>query len=370
VRHVPGARAPVGVRGLGGAAELTALAEVRAAAKDWQRFSSRVQGDPDVRDYPQLPLEVDPPEHGRYRALLEPILGRRAVLSLEGEIRAIARRLVEAFARSGETEAVHRLAVPMVATTIATVLGRPGDAAELTAWGITSWEVRPDGTRSGQRLDEYVARTLGEPGEHAFARLASATVDGRALTHLEQVGLANLVLAGGRDTVILVLSGAMWHLAGDPEARARLRAEPERLPLAIEEYLRYLSPNPGMERRVTTDVEGQWGRAAAGEVVILGWGPANHDLAAFDAPGEIRLDRRPNPHVAFGSGPHTCIGIHLARLEARVFLEELLAAVPDWRLGEGVQLETTRLAGDVVPARFESLPLVVGRRSTGSTGAG
>jgi cytochrome P450 len=359
VRLGSSAGAPVGVRRLGGAAEITSLAEVRGAAKDWQRFSSRVQGDPDVRDYPQLPLEVDPPEHGRYRALLEPILGRRAILALEVEIRATARRLVGAFAQAGETEAVRGLAVPMVATTIATVLGRPGDAAELTSWGITSWEVRQDGTRSGERLDAYVARTLAEPGDHAFAGLASATVEGRPLTRLEQVGLANLVLAGGRDTVILVLCGAMWHLAGDPRARVRLRAKPERLPLAIEEYLRYLSPNPGMERQVTTDARGEWGSAAAGELVILGWGPANHDPRAFDAPGEIRLDRRPNPHLAFGSGPHTCIGIHLARLEARVFLEELLAAVPDWRLGEGVQLETIRLGDDVVPARFEALPLVV-----------
>jgi cytochrome P450 len=160
--------------------------------------------------------------------------------------------------------------------------------------------------------------------------------------------------------VILVLCGAMWHLASDAGARARLRTEPDRLPLAIEEYLRYLSPNPGMERRATTDVEGAWGTARPGDYVVLGWGPANHDPAAFEAPGDIRLDRRPNPHLAFGSGPHTCIGIHLARLEARVFLEELLAAVPDWRLGAGVEMETMRLGEDIVPSRFDALPLEVG----------
>jgi cytochrome P450 len=197
------------------------------------------------------------------------------------------------------------------------------------------------------------------PGGDAFSQLAAATIDGRPLTRVEQVGLASLLLAGGRDTVIHVLCGAMWHLAGDAAARALLRAEPERLPLAIEELLRYLSPNPGMERRATTAVSGTWGRAAAGDVVVLGWGPANHDPTAFDAPGEVRLDRRPNPHLAFGSGPHTCVGIHLARLEARVFLEELLAAVPDWRLGDAVALETIRLAGDEVPARFDALPLEV-----------
>jgi len=354
----------VGVRRLRGVAELTSLEEVRAAAKDWQRFSSRLQGDPDVRDYPQLPLEVDPPEHGAYRALLDPILGRRAVAALEPEVRSIARALVAGLVQRGNAEAVHELAVPMVATSIARALGRPGDAAELTSWGITSWEVRLDGTRSGARLDGYVDRVLDEgaraPGNDAFARLATAAIDGRLLTRTEQVGLANLLLAGGRDTVILVLCGAMWHLAMDTAARRSLRADPARLQLAIEEYLRYLSPNPGMERRATTDVAGEWGSARAGELVVLGWGPANHDPTVFEAPNEIHLDRRPNPHLAFGSGPHTCIGIHLARLEARVFLEELLAAVPDWRLGDGVALETIQLGNELVPARFDALPIEVG----------
>lgn len=358
----------VGVRRLGGVAELTSLGEVRAAAKDWATFSSRVQGDPDVRDYPQLPLEVDPPGHGRYRALLDTILGRRAVAALEPDLRTIARRLVAGFARRGRVEAVHDLAVPMVATAIAHACGRPGDAAELTSWGITSWVIRPDGTRSGARLDAYVDRVLdagapagttGGVGGDAFSHIARARIDDRPLTRREQVGLANLILAGGRDTVILLLCGAMWHLAGDPAARARLRSDPGRLQLAIEEYLRYLSPNPGMERRVTTDVAGEWGSAREGDVVVLGWGPANHDPTAFEAPGEIRLDRRPNPHLAFGSGPHTCIGIHLARLEARCFLETLMATVPDWRLGDGVAFETIRLAGDDVPARFDALPLEV-----------
>ena len=337
--------------------------DVRAAAKDWRSFSSRVSGDVDVRDYPQLPLEVDPPEHGAYRALLDPILGRRAVASLEPVIRAIADGLVGEFGAAVERRQSGDLAIPMVATTIAHVLGRPADAAELTTWGMTSWEVRPDGSRSGARLHEYIARALDDaasaPGDDAFSRFAAATIDGRALNRVEQVGLASLVLAGGRDTVIHVLCGAMWHLAGDASARALLRAEPGRLPLAIEEYTRYLSPNPGMERRATTEMSGDWGSVAAGEVVILGWGPANHDPSAFDAPGEIRLDRRPNPHLAFGSGPHTCIGIHLARLEARCFLEALLSAVPEWRLGDGIAFETIRLAGDDVPARFDALPLEV-----------
>jgi cytochrome P450 len=114
-----------------------------------------------------------------------------------------------------------------------------------------------------------------------------------------------------------------------------------------------------MERRVTANVSGEWGSARTEDYVVLGWGPANHDPSAFDEPGQVRLDRRPNPHLAFGSGPHTCIGIHLARLEARVFLEELLAAVPDWRHADGIVMETIRLGADLVPARFDALPLQI-----------
>ena len=350
----------MGVRGLRGVAELTRLHEVRAAAKDWKTFSSRLQGDPDVRDYPQLPLEVDPPEHGAYRAILEPILGRRAIGALEPAIRSIARGLVERFQRAGRADGVTDLALPLVATTIAVTFRRPDDADELAAWGITSWEVRADGTRSGARLDAYVDRALDARADDAFGDIARATIDGRPLTRTEQVGLANLILAGGRDTVIHLVAGAMWHLAGDDVARSALRAEPQRLQLAVEEYLRYLSPNPGMERVLSTDTSGEWGSGRAGDFVVLGWGPANHDATAIEAPGEIRLDRRPNPHVAFGSGPHTCIGIHLARLEVRVFLEELLAAVPHWRLDGPPSYETLDLAGDVVPSRFDRLPLVIG----------
>lgn len=352
---------PTGVRRIPAVAKITSHPEVRAAARDWATFSSAVQGDADVRDYRQLPLEVDPPAHAAYRTILEPILGRRAILAWEPQIRAIARGLVARLARQGHAEAVSELAVPMVATTIATVLGRPADAAALTAWGISSWEVLPDGSRSGARIDRYVASVLDDHADDAFGQIARATLDGRSLSRTEQVGLANLVLAGGRDTVILILAGAMWHLASDAAARADLRAEPARLALAIEEYLRFFSPNPGMEPTLTRDAAGDWGRAAKGDTVILGWGAANHDPAVFEDAGAIRLARRPNPHLAFGSGPHTCIGIHLARLEARVFLEELLAAVPDCYLAGGVELETIDLAGDVVPARFESLPVVAGR---------
>ncbi len=353
-----------GVRRLEGVAEITGHADVKAAAKDPVTFSSDLQGDRDVRTYRQLPLEMDPPEHTEYRAILTPVFSRQAVASLEPELWIVAAALADGFARRGSAEAVSELALPMVAAAIGRAFGRPQDVDELRGWGLESWETLPDGRRDGSRLEAYLERVFDEverqPGEDAFSRIASATVDGRRLDRDEMLGMGNLILAGGRDTVIALISGLLWHLAGAPAERARLAADPGAIPAAIEELLRFLSPLPRMERVATADVSGPWGHGEPGDIVLLGFATANHDPAVFADPSTIDLRRSPNPHVAFGNGPHTCIGVHLARLEARVLLEELLVAVPDWRLGDGAKITFEEVGGALVPVRFDALPVEVG----------
>ena len=353
-----------GVRRLPGVAEITGHADVKAAARDWARFSSAIQGDRDVRWYRQLPLEVDPPDHTAYRSILTPIFGRQEVATLEPQIRAVAADLVADLVRRGTAEAVHELALPMVAASIGLAFGRPQDIDELRGWGVETWQIMPDGTRDGSRLEAYLGRVFDEahatPGEDAFSRIAAGRIDGRPLTRLEMLGLGNLILAGGRDTVIGLISGAIWHLGENGPARARLAGDPGRIPVAIEELLRFLSPLPRMERTATGDVAGGWGQAAAGEIVLLGFARANHDPTVFDDPDSIQLERSPNPHVAFGNGPHTCIGVHLARIEVRVFLEELLAAAPDWHLPGGARISFAQVGGARVPVRFDALPIEIG----------
>lgn len=355
---------PVGVRRLAGVAEITDHAGVKAAAKAWDTFSSDLLGDRDVRSYRQLPLEVDPPAHTDYRAILTPIFGRQEVGALEPEFRAAARDLVAGFVRRGSAEAVTELALPMVAASIGIAFGRPQDVAELQGWGVDAWRTRPDGTRDGSDIDAYLARVFDEvmlrPGADAFSRIAGGSIGGRPLSRLEMIGMGNLILAGGRDTVIHLIAGALWHLATHREARVRLAADPARIPPAVDELLRFLSPLPRMERIASDDVAGPWGHASRGDIVLLGFAAANHDAAVFTEPGVVRLDRSPNPHVAFGNGPHTCIGVHLARIEARVFTEELLAAVPDWRVGTGARIDVERFGGSEVPVRFHALPIEVG----------
>ncbi len=338
---------------------------VRAAAKDWRTYSSDLQGDPDVRDYRQLPLEVDPPRHRIYRDLLEPFFGRVEVAAMESAIRDAARTLVRDLVARGAGDAVHDLAFPVVLRALAVAFRRDADLEEWRSWGLETWITAADGTRSGAHLDRYLARVRAEAQASpdaegdVFQRLAAARIDGRPLSDIEFTGLAGLILAGGRDTVIKLVAGAVWHLARDASAFDWLSADHSRLGSAIEEWLRYLSPLPRMARVVTAAHEIAATPVAPGDQVQISFLAANHDPLAFEAPHELRLDRTPNRHVAFGNGPHTCVGAHLARVQARVVLEELLTAVRRIRLTAEPVLTWHDVGGLRIPSTFERVPVAL-----------
>lgn len=342
---------------------------VKAASKDWARYSSDLQGDADVRTYRQLPLEVDPPSHGAYRDLLLPYFGRVQVAAMEPGFRAAARALVATFLERGHLDAVEELALPMVLRGLAVAFRRPQDLATWTAWGVETWIERGDGTRDGAHLDAYLDSVVDEamaapdPDGDVFARLAAGTIDGRTLTRDELLGMTNLVLAGGRDTVVKLICAALWHLAQEPRDLAALRTDPTALPVAIEEWLRWMSPLPRMERelRQVTVVDGI--ERAAGERVMLSFVSANHDPAVFEDAATVRIDRRPNHHIAFGNGPHTCVGAHLAKVETRIFLEELLARTETLAVGPDEPLiDWHEVEGARLPGAFRRLPLTVTAR--------
>ena len=338
---------------------ITGYTAVKEAAKDWRALSSELQGDRDVRTYRQLPLEADPPAHGAYRAILTPLFRRPQVDALEPRVRPVARRLVAGLVARGAGDGVHDLALPLVVESLGIAFGREQDVAEWLGWGIDVWIERPDGTRDGSHLDGYLERVFdevhAEPGDDAFSRIAHATRDGVPLTRTELLGLGNLILAGGRDTVVKLIAGALLHLADAHDDRRRLADDPSLLPAAIEELLRYLSPLPRMERLRRTGPDDP----GAG-LVHIDFASANHDPTVFAEPAVVDLGRDASRHVAFGTGPHTCIGNHLARLETRVLLEELLAACPDWRIAQGAEIAYERVGTAEVPTAFRSLPLVLG----------
>jgi cytochrome P450 len=165
------------------------------------------------------------------------------------------------------------------------------------------------------------------PGEDFFSALAMAEFRGRRLTREEMTGFCNLAFAGGRDTVIHSISSIMAHIAERPEILRMLRDDPKLVMSATEEFMRHISPITHLGRVCPHGGDAGGMPVEPDGRVSLCWASANRDASVFDAPDELRLDRKPNPHVAFGSGPHTCAGALHSRVLFRILLEELSARV-------------------------------------------
>ena len=313
------------------------LKEVRAAAKDWRTFSSDaprrvpIPSEEDVRTVRQYPLEVDPPVHAEYRKLVEPFFLRPKVPEVAARIEALIRRLLDAALAAGSVEVVHDFAIPLQSHALTYLLNVDEKEAETwIGWGIHVFK-DGDGKSKGPFMQEYCRRMFEEaeknPGEDFFSALNAATFDGRPLKMEEKLGFANIAFAGGRDTIIHTVTRIIAYFAGHTEALALIREQPERIKFAAEEFFRVFMPLTHIGRVCPQATEVHGHPVPAGGRVSLAWSAANLDPEVFDAPREIRLDRKPNPHIAFGSGIHSCLGAHHARVIVRTLLRLLSESV-------------------------------------------
>ena len=329
--------------------------EVRAAARDYEKYSSNLQGDQDVRDYKQLPLEVDPPDHTALRDLLNPWFSKDSVGKFAPEFRAIAKNLIDSF--GDEVEVTHELALQMIVQCLGVVFARPQDVEEWFSWGPDTWITDEDGIRHGDHLDRYLLKTFDEldqnPTDDLFGVLNRAEIAGRALTRKEKYGMANLVLAGGRDTVVKLISGCLWHLANNEEHRTKLKNEPELIPDFISEMVRFLSPLPMMHRVDVAETT----NPNEPKYAWLSFISANQDATVIPEPEQIKLDRGANPHLGFGYGRHSCIGMHLAQLEAKIVLELWLEKFSSWEVLPESELLFDFEDYKFIPSRFHKLVL-------------
>jgi len=312
--------------------------DVRRAAKDWKTFSSDapfrvpIPSEENVRTMRQLPIETDPPEHTEYRAIVEPFFQRAKDPAVMARVEALIDRLVcDAMGRES-IEVVREFALPLQSLALTHLLNVPEtEAAIWTSWGIHVFRDGGDGTKKGAALEDYLHRqfdrAVANPGEDFFSVLTKVTVRGRPLTREEMMGFANLAFAGGRDTIIHSISCVLGYLGEHPEALEFLRADPKRITLASEEFFRVFMPLTHIGRvcPVETDVHGV--TVPPGGRVSLCWASANQDEAAFESPGEVRLDRKPNPHVSFGFGTHLCLGAPHARLLLRTLLQKCVERI-------------------------------------------
>jgi cytochrome P450 len=304
--------------------------DVRRASKDWQTFSSDVPfrvpipSEEDVRTMRQLPIETNPPEHTEYRAIVEPFFQRAKDPGMIAQVESlIDSMLTQAMARES-IEIVHEFALPVQSHALTYLLNVPETEAETwIGWGIHVFRVT-GGVKKGVALEDYLHaqfdRATASPGADFFSALTQATYQGRKLTREEMMGFANLAFAGGRDTIIHTISCALGYLAENPQALEYLREDPKRITLASEEFFRVFMPLTHIGRVCPVDTEVTGVTVKAGDRISLGWASANFDSAAFPEPTEVRLDRKPNPHLSFGFGTHLCLGAPHARLILRTLL--------------------------------------------------
>ena len=309
-----------------------------------QQFSSAGGIRPDHPGTAQL-IDLDDPAHKLRRKRVSRGFTPRRVRDREASIREIVNTLVDTWCERGECDLVADLAAWVPLIVIGDALGvAPPDRLQLLAWsdelmqmlGPKDPEVQAVGIAAAMAYMDYarerIAERRVEPTDDLMSTLVHAEVDGHRLTEDQVIMDSLLLLIGGDETSRHVITGGIYQLLVEPERWATLRDDRSLIPTAVEEMLRWVSPIKNMARTATSDVELADQVIPAGEKVLLLYPSANRDEAVFPAAGTFDLRRTPNEHVAFGFGPHFCLGASLARLELRVVLEELFDRVPDLAL--------------------------------------
>jgi cholest-4-en-3-one 26-monooxygenase len=320
---------------------------------------------------PNLPADpsmigVDDPLHATRRRLVARRFTPRAVTEHEPLVRETVAELVDTVADRGKAEVVSELASPLPAKMIGHLLGFPDDWwPKLVHWS-TSTILLGGGPRYateegilsaaefGVAALDVARERRGCPVDDLMSVWTSAEVDGRALSDDDLAADALLLLDGGAETTRTVIANGVDTFIRHPEQRQLLRDEPERMPAAVEELIRWTTPVLNMCRVATRDSEIAGTPVTRGQQVVLMYGSANRDESVFDEPQRFDVTRDPNPHIAFGFGTHFCLGAALARLELRVMFEELIARLDDWAWADDLGARRTPNA---FVRGIESLPV-------------
>jgi hypothetical protein len=344
--------------------------DVTAMAHDIEHFSSVevavIPFDGEEPDEPLLPyglppISVDPPIHTWTRRLLLPWFSHRRVEGYEAMTRDLCTTLIDAFIDKGHADAAENYSQQIPVRVVAHILGVPADLSDtFTGWVRDILEFGDDKERNMAAMEGLftffvaeVAKRRLDPGTDLMSELLKTEVDGVPIEESVVLGMAALVLIAGVDTTWSAIGSSLLHLASHEDDRKRLVAEPEIMPLAVEELLRVYSPVT-MARLVTSDVEFKGCPMKTGDKLLMNFPAANRDPEVFEDADKVVLDRQHNRHVAFGSGIHRCAGSNLARMELTVAIEEWLRRIPEFRLADGA--EVTWAGGQVRGPRV--LPVV------------
>ncbi len=344
---------------------LTRYADVFAVDHDFQNFSSSPtimipdpagEGEGMIGEAKMM-LMMDPPHHTAFRKLIRGEFTKPAAAGKGLRLHELARQIVDAVIEKGECDFVAEVAGEMPSYVIAELMGLPLDDGrelyKLTEIIHSAPETLPEGAAREAVMKMFgyamgvIAEKRARPADDLATRLLEAEVEGRRLTDPEFLLFFLLLIDAGGDTTRNLLSTGLLALQQHPDQRAWLMADlPGRLASAREELLRYASPVIYMRRTATRDTQVGETAIAAGDKVVMYFGAANRDPEKFDNPDALDLSRTPNEHIAFGGGPHVCLGQHLARIEIDAILTEVLTRMADLQIvGQPEWLASTFISG-------------------------
>lgn len=329
---------------------VTHYKEIHQVLTDAETYSSYPNNLVTPADFGRfIPLELDPPEHTAYRHALQPLFSPQRMKRFSDDIRATVSELIDGFAAKGHAEFISEFAHELPARVFLSLMDWPvSDAPLFTEVTDTILFGKPGGTKeeSDQAMmmaamtvagyfNTVIAERRANPGDDATSKLVNTKVElpdgNRVLSDEELFRMFFLLLMGGLHTVQGSLAWAVLHFVNSPAQRQKLIDDPELLPKAVEEVLR-IENAVSMGRCATKDVELGGVKIRKGDQMVLLLCTADRDPEYFDNPENFDITRFPNRHLAFGAGPHRCLGSHLGRLEITIALEELHKRIPDYDL--------------------------------------
>lgn len=366
--HLTWARANAPVYWDGTIWGVTRYADLKAIAKDPGTFSNAGGIRPQQGPLPMM-IDMDDPAHLKRRMLVNRGFTPRRVRDTEPAVQAACTHILDAVSERGEADLVGDIAAHLPMIMIGDALGvRPEHRADLLRWsddmlkGLSSDATEEQMIATATAYGEYVAYAAeviadrkAEPADDLMSILVHAEVDGERLSDEDVIQESLLILIGGDETTRHVISGGLQQLLRHPEQWKRVADDPAARPGAVEEMLRWVSPIKNMVRTATRDVELHGQRIEEGDELMLLYPSGNRDEDVFDDPFRFDVERTPNEHVAFGFGPHFCLGASLARLEISVMLDQLLERLPDLQLADPDAPDELRPANFV--SGLERLPV-------------
>ncbi|OBB69163.1 cytochrome P450 [Mycobacterium sp. 852014-50255_SCH5639931] len=348
----------------GGAWVATRYDDCYEIARNWESFSSKpLTMEGSLMWFGDIVITIDPPRQQQMRKFLNPYFSPGRMKQLEPQVRAVTDELIDTFIESGRGDLADVAWQQPGIVFFRYLLGMPVEdvpfyleTTDVAVNGETE-DVRNEAmTNLYMRVRDEIDRRRGEPPrDDLIDVLLAVEIDGEKLRFDDVVANVMLLVQAGLETTSSAMSFAFFHLGTNTSERDRLISEPELMPTAIEEFIRYAGSIHGLNRSVTEEVELSGHQFCPGQTVVVNYAAANRDAREFDQPNKCILDRQANRHLGFGAGVHRCLGSNLARLEFRVGVEQVLKRLPDFTIPSETHVD---FHGASVTRGYRALPVV------------